>query len=177
MSGSVLTLFTNRRDMDALYRRLEPRLAEAGQRLLVQGIGMSRKRVRDEFVADEGVSLFATKSFWEGFDARGDTLRCVVVVKLPFGQMADPLYQERRARDPRAFDHYYLPEAILELKQAAGRLIRSSTDTGCVVVADARLASGRAYARKFLSALPVRDVEILPADELVEQVGRRFGRG
>jgi ATP-dependent DNA helicase DinG len=85
MDGSVLTLFTNRRDMDHLYRVLAPRLAEEGLGLLVQSRGVSAKRLRDEFLADERVSLFATKSFWEGFDARGDTLRCVVVPKLPFG--------------------------------------------------------------------------------------------
>jgi ATP-dependent DNA helicase DinG len=177
MGGSVLTLFTNRRDMEALYEALEPRLEAHGISLLVQGRGTSAKRLRDEFLADERLSLFATKSFWEGFDAKGDTLRCVVVPKLPFGQLKDPLYEERQARDPRAWQHYYLPEAVLELKQAAGRLIRSSTDTGCLVIADSRVAGGRKrYAHDFLSALPVSDVEILPSGKVVEEIERRFGR-
>jgi len=176
MGGSVLTLFTNRREMDALYARLAEPLRERGLALLEQGAGVSRKRLRDEFLADERLSLFATKSFWEGFDAPGDTLRCVVVAKLPFGQVSDPLYEERRIRDPRAWEHYYLPEAIIELKQAAGRLIRSSTDTGCVVIADARIAGPKGYARKFLAALPVRDVEMLPGEQVVAEVRRRFGR-
>jgi len=176
MGGSVLTLFTNRRDMDELFRRLADPLEREGLRLVVQSAGTSRKRVADEFLADESVSLFATKSFWEGFDAKGDTLRCVVVPRLPFGPMGDPLYEERRDRDPRAWDHYYLPEAVLELKQAAGRLIRSSTDEGCLVLADARLVGGKPYAAKFLAALPVQDIERLPAEEVVEQIRRRFGR-
>ena len=177
LGGSVLTLFTNRRDMEALYEALEPRLESHGISLLVQGRGTSAKRLRDEFLADERLSLFATKSFWEGFDAKGDTLRCVVVPKLPFGQLKDPLYEERQFRDPRAWQHYYLPEAVLELKQAAGRLIRSSTDTGCLVIADSRVAGGRKrYARDFLSALPVSDVEILPAERVVDEIERRFGR-
>jgi ATP-dependent DNA helicase DinG len=177
MDGSVLTLFTNRREMEAVYRRLAPRLEARDLRLLLQGAGVSRKRLRDEFLADQRVSLFATKSFWEGFDARGDTLRCVVVAKLPFGAMNDPVLEERKARDPKGWwERYYLPEAIIELKQAAGRLIRSATDTGCVVIADSRLASPRPYARRFLQALPVRDVEMLPAEELVRQVRERFGR-
>ncbi len=176
MGGSVLTLFTNRRDMDELFRRLADPLEREGLRLVVQSAGTSRKRVADEFLADESVSLFATKSFWEGFDAKGDTLRCVVVPRLPFGPMGDPLYEERRERDPRAWDHYYLPEAVLELKQAAGRLIRSSTDEGCLVLADARLTGGKPYAAKFLAALPVEDVERLPAEEVVDEIRRRFGR-
>jgi ATP-dependent DNA helicase DinG len=175
MGGSVLTLFTNRRDMEVLYDLLEPRLEAAGLPLLIQGRGTSAKRIRDEFLAEKHLSLFATKSFWEGFDAKGDTLRCVVVTKLPFGKVSDPLYEERRDRDPQAWAHYYLPEAVLELKQAAGRLIRSSTDTGCLVIADARVTGSKRYARDFLDALPVRDVELLPVERIVEQIARRFG--
>ena len=83
MGGSVLTLFTNRRDMERLHAVLEPRLRSAGLDVIVQRRGTSAKRLRDEFLADESLSLFALKSFWEGFDAKGDTLRCVVVPKLP----------------------------------------------------------------------------------------------
>lgn len=176
LGGSVLTLFTNRRDMDELYRRLAEPLDRAGLHLLVQGRDVSRKRVADEFIADERMSLFATKSFWEGFDAKGDTLRCVVIPRLPFGPVNDPVLEERRDRDRDWWSHYYLPEAVLELKQAAGRLIRSSTDEGCLVLADARLVGTKSYAGRFLEALPVRDVERLPAEELARVVRERFGR-
>ncbi len=138
---------------------------------------MSNKRLRDEFVADERLSLFATKSFWEGFDAKGDTLRCVVVAKLPFGRPTDPLAAEREAREGRvAWKRYTLPQAIIELKQAAGRLIRSSTDEGCLVITDVRLLQ-RGYGRDFLCALPVADVEVLESTEAVGEIGRRFGVG
>jgi len=177
MGGSVLTLFTNRRDMEELFSRLAAPLASDGLRLLVQERGISRKRVAEEFIADERVSLFATKSFWEGFDAKGDTLRCVVVPRLPFGPINDPVLEERKERDAAWWEHYYLPEAVLELKQAAGRLIRSSTDRGCLVLADARLSGTKQYARRFLDALPVRDVERLPAADLGAAVGERFGPG
>jgi ATP-dependent DNA helicase DinG len=177
MGGSVLTLFTSKREMEALYDRLSGPLEERGLHLLLQGRGISNKRVRDEFLADERLSLFATKSFWEGFDAKGDTLRCVVIARLPFGRVRDPLYEERQQRyGRRAWDDFYLPEAVLELKQAAGRLVRSSSDEGCVIVADGRLTAGKGYARHFLEALPVRDVEVLPTSELVERVRERFGR-
>ena len=176
MGGSVLTLFTNRRDMDELYGRLAVPLEREGLRLIVQSRGVSRRRVADEFIADERMSLFATKSFWEGFDAKGDTLRCVVIPRLPFGPVNDPVLEERRDRDRNWWAHYYLPEAVLELKQAAGRLIRSSTDEGCLVLADARLVGTKSYAHRFLEALPVRDVEHLPARDLPEVIRARFGR-
>ncbi len=177
MGGSVLTLFTSKREMDELYDRLVGPLAALGQNLLLQGRGVSNKRVRDEFLADERLSLFATKSFWEGFDAKGDTLRCVVIARLPFGRVRDPLYEERQQRlGRRAWDDFYLPEAVLELKQAAGRLVRSSSDEGCVIVADGRLSSGKGYARAFIGALPVSDVELLSTEKLIEQVRERFGR-
>ena len=176
MGGSVLTLFTNRREMDRLYRALAPRLAEEGLVLLVQSRGVSTKRLRDEFLGEESASLFATKSFWEGFDAPGDTLRCVVVPKLPFGQVSDPLTREREERyGAAAWRQHYLPEAIIELKQAAGRLIRSASDTGCLVIADSRVLTQR-YGRMFLAALPVAEVERLPAAEVVGRVRERFFR-
>jgi ATP-dependent DNA helicase DinG len=177
MGGSVLTLFTSKREMEELYDRLAGPLASLGHNLLLQGRGVSNKRVRDEFLADQRLSLFATKSFWEGFDAKGDTLRCVVIARLPFGRVRDPLYEERQQRfGRRAWEDYYLPEAVLELKQAAGRLVRSSSDEGCVIVADGRLSAGKGYARAFIDALPVSDVELLPTIALLEQVRERFGR-
>ena len=176
MGGSVLTLFTNRRDMEHLHATLEPRLERAGITLLCQKRGTSAKRLRDEFLADERLSLFALKSFWEGFDAKGDTLRCVVVPKLPFGRPTDPLAQERELREGRiAWSRYTLPEAVIELKQAAGRLIRSKTDAGCLVIADARVVQ-KGYGREFVAALPVADIERMPAANVVGAIGERFGR-
>ncbi len=175
LGGSVLTLFTNRREMEAVYEALAPRLYAHGMTLLVQGRGASAKRLRDEFVADKRLSLFATKSFWEGFDAKGDTLRCVVVPRLPFGHPGDPLREERKERDPRCWwERFYLPEAVLELKQAAGRLIRSSTDTGGLVIADTRVLGPKRYGPAFLEALPVRDIEVLTTNEIAEEVATRF---
>jgi ATP-dependent DNA helicase DinG len=176
MGGSVLTLFTNRRDMEHLHAILEPRLERDGIALLCQKRGTSAKRLRDEFLADERLSLFALKSFWEGFDAKGDTLRCVIVPKLPFGRPSDPLAKERELREGRvAWRRHTLPEAVIELKQAAGRLIRSKTDTGCLVIADARLVT-KPYGRDFLGALPVADIERMPSDDVVAAIRERFGR-
>lgn len=176
MGGSVLTLFTNRREMERVHALLEPRLRARGLDVIMQSRGTSAKRLRDEFIADESLSLFALKSFWEGFDAKGDTLRCVVIPKLPFGRPTDPLSQERSLREGRsAWRRHQLPEAVIEVKQAAGRLIRSSADTGCLVIADTRVVQME-YGRAFLESLPVADVERLPADAVIERIGSRFGR-
>ena len=128
---------------------------------------MSIKWLRDEFITDEHLSLFALKSFWEGFDAPGSTLRTVVIPKLPFGKPTDPLSCERAVNDPQAWAHYVLPEAVLETKQAAGRLIRSSTDHGALVLADRRLVS-KGYGKTFLRSLPSKNIQQLTCAEIAE---------
>ena len=157
MGGSVLTLFTNRREMERVYEGLRPRLAEHGLDLAMHERGAGVRQVRDRFLAEKSLSLFALKAFWEGFDAAGDTLRCVVIPKLPFSSPTEPLSLERDLREPRAWWRYSLPEAVLSVKQAAGRLIRSSTDVGVLVLADSRLVSKR-YGRQFVSSLPSSNV-------------------
>lgn len=157
MGGSVLTLFTNRREMEAVHRSLAPRLAEAGLELACQERSSSPRRLRERFMSSKSLSLFALKSFWEGFDASGDTLRCVVIPKLPFASPHDPLVRERELREDRSWWRYSLPEAVLAVKQAAGRLIRSSTDTGIVVLADARICTKR-YGQTFVRSLPSSNV-------------------
>lgn len=153
MGGSTLTLFTNRRDMEDLYERVQPQLASEGLDLACQLKGASTKGLRDHFIHEKSSSLFALKAFWEGFDASGETLRCVVIPKLPFSSPTEPLSQERDMREDRAWARYALPEAVLEVKQAAGRLIRTSTDRGVLVLADSRLVS-KGYGKKFLNSLP-----------------------
>lgn len=167
MEGSVLTLFTNRRDMEELFERVKPRLAAAGLELACQLRMSSARRLRDHFVAEHSSSLFALKAFWEGFDASGETLRCVIIPKLPFASPTDPLACERAHREDRAWARYALPDAVLEVKQAAGRLIRSSTDTGVLVLADSRLVT-KGYGKKFLSSLPTAMYQRIDA----KQVGR-----
>ena len=167
MEGSVLTLFTNRREMEQVFSRLAPRLLEKGLDLACQEKGSSPRRLRDRFLAEKNLSLLALKSFWEGFDAAGDTLRCVVIPRLPFASPTDPLVKERERRDERAWWHYSLPEAVLEVKQAAGRLIRTADDAGVLVLADARVSTKR-YGKTFVDSMPSRNVTRLDA----QNVGR-----
>ena len=114
---------------------------------------------------EETLSLCALKAFWEGFDAAGDTLRCVVIPKLPFASPQDPLVREREAREDRSWWRYSLPEAVLEVKQAAGRLIRTATDAGVLVLADTRLLS-KGYGKVFLRSLPSQSISVLETSSL-----------
>lgn len=167
MGGSVLTLFTNRKDMEEMYERIHPVLDRKGLEIAYQAKGSSSKRLRDHFVAEPASSLFALRAFWEGFDAAGDTLRCVVIPKLPFVPPTDPIAREREQREERAWLNHTLPEAVLTVKQAAGRLIRSSSDRGVLVLADSRLLH-KGYGRKFLNSLPTASYQKIEINHVGE---------
>lgn len=174
--GSMLTLFTNRREMEACFDAVDPAMKEQGLRLVCQKWGVSTKGLRDDFLKDEHLSLFALKSFWEGFDAPGATLKGVVIPKLPFAKPTDPLSCERALRDSSAWSHYTLPQAVIEIKQAAGRLIRSSTDKGVLVLADKRLLT-KGYGKTFLRSLPSRTIISCTTDEAVRIIASASGNG
>lgn len=167
--GSVLTLFTNRREMETCFEAVRDAVKDDGLRVVCQKWGLSIKGLRDEFLSDEHLSLFALKSFWEGFDAPGATLKTVVIPKLPFKKPSDPLSCERNQIDPQAWMHYVLPEAVLEVKQAAGRLIRSADDTGSLVLADHRLIS-KGYGKKFLRSLPSHTVAKMTTGQIAQEL-------
>ncbi len=170
--GSMLTLFTNRREMEKCFEVVQPALKADELRLVCQKWGVSVKGLRDDFLADEHLSLFALKSFWEGFDAPGATLKGVVIPKLPFSKPTDPLSCERAQRDDQAWRRYVLPAAVLETKQAAGRLIRKADDTGILILADRRLVT-KSYGKAFLNSLPSRTIKVCSSAEIVEDLAQR----
>ena len=150
--GRALLLFTSYK---ALYRAEE--LLKTGDQytLLVQNKAPKQALIGRFIEADKAV-LLGTSSFWNGIDLKGDTLRCLVIDRLPFG-VPDPLLQARKAFYQKAgrdfFKEYVLPEAIITLRQGVGRLIRSETDTGVVVIGDPRLKRMN-YGSIFLRSLP-----------------------
>ena len=170
--GSMLTLFTNRREMENCFEAVQPALKSDDLRLVCQKWGVSVKGLRDDFLADEHLSLFALKSFWEGFDAPGATLKGVVIPKLPFSKPTDPLSCERATRDDQAWRRYVLPAAVLETKQAAGRLIRKADDTGVLILTDRRLIT-KGYGKAFLNSLPSRTIRICSTADIVAELAQR----
>lgn len=149
--GRTLALFTSYRALDAAVAALRPILdvPVVSQRDLSQ-----KNRLVEAFAADEESCLFATSGFFQGIDVPGRTLSLVTIDRIPFPRPDDPLLSARRDRlGDRAFHDIDLPRAATALAQAAGRLIRSTTDRGVVTVFDPRLATA-GYRRHVLAALP-----------------------
>jgi len=155
--GGAFLLFTSHRALAQGAAALRARWDGAAETpILVQGEGPREKLLRD-FREHGNAVLLGTASFWEGVDVKGEALRLVVIEKLPFASPDDPLTKARIAHLQRkgenAFKDYQLPEAVLALKQGVGRLIRSETDRGMIVIADPRLLT-KGYGRTFRASLP-----------------------
>jgi ATP-dependent DNA helicase DinG len=152
--GRAFVLFTSYRQMLAIYQAVS---ADSPYPCFVQERSGVRTRLLDEFRATPNAVLFATASFWQGVDVKGEALSAVIIDKLPFQVPSDPLVSarmrnmEEEGNDP--FSGYQIPNAVLRLKQGLGRLIRSRDDRGILAILDNRLTT-RSYGRLFMSSLP-----------------------
>jgi ATP-dependent DNA helicase DinG len=122
----------------------------------MQGEG-SRSGILERFRTTPNAVLFATASFWQGVDVRGEALSCVIIDKLPFAVPSDPVVAARQRyidnSGGNSFSDYSVPSAVITLKQGLGRLIRSATDRGVLSILDPRIVT-KSYGQSFLRSLP-----------------------
>lgn len=161
--GRAFVLSTSAAAMRTLYERVAPQIRYP---CFVQG-SASKIGLLEKFRATPNAVLFATSSFWQGVDVRGEQLSCVIIDKLPFAVPSDPVIAARQRRIDEnggsSFYEYSVPQAIIALKQGIGRLIRSSTDRGLLAILDPRLRT-KGYGQQFLRSLPPCPVIDRPED-------------
>ncbi len=151
--GRALVLFTSHAALRATHAAIRPVLEEQAIVVLGQGIDGSARKLLEFFKTYPRTVLLGAASFWEGVDVVGDALSVLVLVRLPFAVPTDPVFAARSETFDDSFHQYALPQAILRFKQGFGRLIRSATDKGVMVVLDRRVKSKR-YGAAFLDSLP-----------------------
>lgn len=154
--GRMFVLFTSKKSMEAVSSKIKDQIEAKGYPVFVQGDRPRQTLLREFKDAGNGV-LMGLDSFWEGVDVPGDALSCVVLAKLPFPVPEDPVMEAReilwKERGLNPFIHYSLPIATLKLKQGFGRLIRSKSDRGAVVILDSRIIT-KPYGAFILKSLP-----------------------
>ena len=173
VGGRTLVLFTSYAQLKRTSNDIGPELGKAGITLFEQGEGVSPSALLKTFRSTEKAVLLGTRSFWEGVDIQGDALSVVVITKLPFDVPSDPIIAARSETFENPFAEFSLPEAILKFRQGFGRLIRSKSDKGLVVIMDSRINTKR-YGQEFINSIPrctrtsgsVRDIPRMAAEWL-----------
>jgi DNA polymerase-3 subunit epsilon/ATP-dependent DNA helicase DinG len=151
--GRTLVLFTSYDQLKRTARAISAPLAAKGIFVFEQGEGASRHALLETFRTTDQAVLLGTRSFWEGVDVPGPALSILVITRLPFDVPSDPIIAARAETYEMPFDQYTVPEAILRFRQGFGRLIRTKSDRGVVVIFDRRILTKR-YGAAFIDSLP-----------------------
>jgi len=178
VGGRTLVLFTSHRMLRSVYGPLKEALEPVGIAVLGQGLdGGSRSRLTAKFVKEPASVLLGTSSYWEGVDLPGDALTCLAIVRLPFQPPNHPVTEAKseklQAENKNPFMKLSLPQAVIKFKQGFGRLVRTTTDKGIVILYDTRVIDTN-YGKYFLYSLPGPKMEHLPASSMPSRIREWF---
>lgn len=170
--GRMLVLFTSHSAVRAAYKATSPLLESEGITVLGHAIDGQPRQLVERFKVTPRCVLMGTSALWEGVDVVGEALSALVIAKLPFSVPSDPVFSARSEWFDDPFNEYAVPQAVLKFKQGFGRLIRSKTDRGVVIILDRRVVT-KAYGRAFLESLPpctvVKDMPLSDLPRLAEE--------
>ena len=172
--GRALVLFTSYAQLKRTSKSISSPLANEDITVYEQGEGASPNALLESFRSNQRAILLGTRSFWEGVDIPGEALSVVVIAKLPFAVPTDPLVAARAETFEDPFNEYHLPEAILRFRQGFGRLIRTQSDRGVVVILDRRVLT-KAYGKSFIESLPQCTVRVGSMNELPNAASKWLG--
>jgi len=174
----TLVLFTSYSMLNNIYRGVKLTFDAANVPLLGQGIDGSRHSIINRFKEIKTSFLFGTDSFWEGIDVPGEALEILLITRLPFDVPSDPVIQAKaeliRKQGGNPFMDFTIPEAVIRFRQGFGRLIRSKTDYGAIIILDTRVVK-KLYGRIFLQSLPLNARLFQEEEELWTAFRKWFG--
>ena len=169
VGGRTMVLFTSHASLQTTANAIRASLRSSGINVLAQRIDGTPQQLVQRFLAEPKSVLLGTASFWEGVDLAGDSLKVLIVVRLPFSVPTEPLFAARSELYEQPFTEFAVPQTILRLRQGFGRLIRTKTDRGVVVILDRRVTSRR-YGSLFLESLPPVTLANCTLRELSQQI-------
>lgn len=177
--GRMLVLFTSNRMLKAAHAGLKDMLSPFGVTVLGQGVDSSnRSKLTRLFQNSSASVLLGTSSFWEGVDIPGDALSCLAIVRLPFQPPNHPLVEAKteklKQRNQNPFMKLSVPQAVIRFKQGFGRLVRTASDKGIVIIYDTRVIDTN-YGKYFLYSLPGPKIEHMNSNQLVPRIKQWMG--
>ncbi len=172
--GRTLVLFTSYAQLKRTAKNISSQMAQKDIVVYEQGEGASPNALLESFKSSERAILLGTRSFWEGVDVPGEALSVLVIAKLPFAVPSDPLVAARSETFEDPFNEYHLPEAILRFRQGFGRLIRTQSDRGVVVILDRRVLT-KPYGKLFIESLPRCTLRVGSLAELPRAAAKWLG--
>ncbi len=172
--GRTLVLFTSHAALRTAYAAVQEPLGREGILVLGQGLDGSPKKVLSHLKSNPDTIVFGTSAMWEGVDVVGKALSVLVITRLPFAVPTDPIFSARSELYDDPFNEYMVPRAVLRFKQGFGRLIRSWSDRGVVVILDRRVQS-KSYGRVFLDSLPKCTVKRGALRQMPQEVANWLG--